>query len=184
MPMLPTPPPSTALLVLVIAAGWALPGADTLRSGETLRPGRQLESSNRFHYLTFDLYGRPLLYARGRGTFAYFEVPLWVAPIPPGRSRRVQLTLEESNDLVLKGPRGEVLWHTGTAHQGEEPARLTVTDDGELCLHSGAACLWKSKPNINWRRKREPASKARGPGAAGWRSMLGLLAAVGVNLAG
>lgn len=147
-------PRSLAAAAWLLAFTCALAAKDTLRCGETLRPGRALISANGFHYLSFDRRGRPLLWAKGRGTFEYFWVPLWVAPIPGVPSRNVRLALVDGNELVLYGPQEEVLWSSGTAGQGDGKAQLTVTDDGELRLCAGADCLWKSQPNICWDRRR------------------------------
>jgi hypothetical protein len=186
MPLHSRAPSRTAAFLLALGVGCVLPGEDTLRSGETLRPGRELVSPNRFHYLGFDHWGRPLLWVKGHGQFKYLEVPLWVAPVSPDLPGPARLTLEADNNLVLYGPDRAVRWSTGTAGQGEEPAQLTVTDEGELCLTSGTACLWKSRPNICWDRRRAPGRDAGGQDQGGrkawWRrglrSLLGLLAVI------
>jgi YD repeat-containing protein len=105
---------------------------DRLLQGQSLLPGKSLQSSNGLYTLVLQDDGNLVQYGPGGGA-------RWQSSTAGKPSAR--LTMQSDANLVVYGPVGQVYWQTATS--GGPGSTLIQQDDGNLVVYSGAGvALW------------------------------------------
>jgi len=100
--------------------------ADTLNTGESLRPGTELKSSNGYHTLAMQGDGHLVLYSLG--------VPVWISGT---YGQPVDfLAMQGDGNLVIYAPGGQSTWASNTV--GDPTSRLVIQDDRNAVIYTSA----------------------------------------------
>lgn len=105
---------------------------DRLLAGQSLLPGKSLQSSNGLYTLVFQPDGNIVQYGQG-------GVVRWQS-FTAGKIG-ARLTMQNDGNLVVYGPVSQVYWNAATF--GNPGAGLVLQDDGNMVIYSSAgAPLW------------------------------------------
>jgi hypothetical protein len=111
--------------------------ANTLNSGEWLRPGQSLQSSNGYHVLAMQEDGNLVLYSLMKAEWASGTDGRTVAGV----------IMQDDGNLVIYAPDGQPIWDTGT--HGHGPSRLEMQDDRNAVVYSAQGATWASNTNTD-----------------------------------
>ncbi|WP_051990014.1 hypothetical protein [Caulobacter sp. AP07] len=105
---------------------------DRLLQGQSLLPGKSLQSTNGVYRLVLEDDGNLVQYGQS-------GVVRWQSNTSGKPSAR--LTMQSDGNLVVYGPVSQVYWHTATS--GNAGSTLILQDDGNLVVYSSTgAALW------------------------------------------
>uniref|UniRef100_A0A8C6TTF0 Bulb-type lectin domain-containing protein n=1 Tax=Neogobius melanostomus TaxID=47308 RepID=A0A8C6TTF0_9GOBI len=117
----------------------------SISTNQELRCGEFIESLNGEYYAIMQHDSNMVVYKRDHG-------PVWATGT--NQCSGTRLVVQSDGDLVLFNSEKSVVWHSCSHVEPlSSTMRLTMCNNGELCLDNDGDTIWSSRANVEEKKK-------------------------------